>query len=550
MRTLLSFLLCCNIIQTLSAVGPVPSAITEVTVYRSGAKITREATVTVPAGPSEVTLDNLSPYFNGNSLQVRIAGDARLNAAVFQLRTPGPEAVDPRIQVLRDSMISINDLFALVRDEDNILNEEARLIRESQSRVATSGTGDKTTLSVSELRELAQFYSQRLLEIRVRQMELKARTRELQKLQNEMNEVLRQLQPNTTNSIGEIVLKLLADRPQTLKITCTYLVRNAAWEPLYDLRSAGFGTPVALMYKANVRNGTGYDWKQVQLHLSSAQPLANNDRPILHPVFIDFRPTTVINEVLLQADASTALNAYQMEQVNIRGSRSKETDYYIDGIRVSGELPPIAAEEDFSALFDVADPQDIPADGKLNVVTIGEQEIPAAYEYHAVPKVESAVFLLAKITDYGQYNLLPGKANIFYEDTYIGQTAVNPNTTADSLLLSLGRDEQITVKRVQPGDFRERRKIFGSRIRETYVYEISIKNNKSTGITVDLLDQIPVSKQKDIEVTLEDRGGAKYDADFGKLEWQIEVPPGKNKKVRFRYSVEYPKDRQVQISKM
>ncbi|MBK6997566.1 MAG: DUF4139 domain-containing protein [Lewinellaceae bacterium] len=162
-----------------------------------------------------------------------------------------------------------------------------------------------------------------------------------------------------------------------------------------------------------------------------------------------------------------------------------------------------------------------------------------------MPKLEPSVFLLAKITDYGRFNLLPGVANIFYQDTYIGQTTVNPHTVTDTLLLSLGRDEQITVKRVQPKDFTEKRKVFSNTIKETYTYEIAIKNNKSIPIKVEILDQIPVSKQKEIVVELLEYEGATYNNEFGKLKWEIEIPANQNKRVRFSYSVKYPKDKAV-----
>ena len=155
------------------------------------------------------------------------------------------------------------------------------------------------------------------------------------------------------------------------------------------------------------------------------------------------------------------------------------------------------------------------------------------------------MFLLAKITDYGRYNLLPGVANIFYQDTYVGQTTVNPQTVADTLLLSLGRDEQITIKRVQPKDLTEKRKVFSSTIKETYTYEIALKNNKSIPIKVEILDQIPVSKQKDIVVELEEHEGSTYNSEFGKLKWEVDIPANQSKRVRFTYSVKYPKDKVV-----
>jgi uncharacterized protein (TIGR02231 family) len=237
----------------------------------------------------------------------------------------------------------------------------------------------------------------------------------------------------------------------------------------------------------------------------------------------------------------------QVETRDLARGRA-EASVAMDELIAPEPLEPDAGDE-LIASFDLSKPQTILADGQENVVTVDEQDMPAQYEYHAVPKLDPAVFLLAKITDYGKYNLLPGTANIFYQDTYIGQTFVNPQTVADTMLISLGRDEQITIKRVQPKDFTERRKIFNSSIRETYTYEIAVKNNKSIPIQIEILDQVPVSKQKDIEVTLEERDGAEYNETFGKIKWDIQVPANQSKRVRFTYSIKYPKDKVVAVGK-
>ena len=541
MRIILSSLLLAGCAVVLQAGNPVTPKTVEVTVYRSGAKITSTATVKVPTGASEVIFENLSPYFNGNSLQVKIKGDARLNGAVFQLKNPAPAPENPRARTIRDSLTLLGDALVVNDQENKVLEDEIRMLQKNSERVGISATGQPGSLSVTELKELANFYRERMLEIRDRQQKLSLVQRGVKTVYERMQAELKRLQPNTGNQTGEITLKIDANTAQNLEISCTYLVSNAGWTPLYDLRSAGLDKPLQLTYKANVRNSTGFDWKSVALHLSSAQPLTNNNRPILNPVYVDFRPMAYYQD----QKAAASGNVYQMEQVV-----TADPNTYEEHIGLAPGQPPVPEiaspeESELLSVFDLPTPQDILADGKDNIVTVEETEIPAAYEYHAVPKVEPAVFLLAKISDYGQYNLLPGQANIFFQDTYVGQTWVNPQTTADTLLLSLGRDEQLTIKRVQPKDFTERRKIFGSKIRETYLYEISIKNNKPKSVTVELIDQIPISKQKDIVVELEDRGGAKVSAEFGKLEWSVEVPAGQTKKIRFSYSVEYPKDKGV-----
>ena len=511
--------------------------ISEVTVYRSGAKISSVATVKVPAGKSEVIFDNLSPSFNGNSLQVKIKGSATLVSAVFRLKTPGPAPENPRVITLRDSLTGLGDENERIRDERNVLGKEIELLDVNTKRVGTTLPGQTTSLTTSELKELGAFYRQRLLEIKARLLELTIKERKINDLYKKMQDALALLSPNTGNQTGEIALKIDAPAGQSLEITCIYLITQAGWTPLYDLRSEGLNKPLRLVYKANVFNQSGFDWKNINLHLSSATPMANNNRPIMTPVFADFRPLTVYNE-----QNRPEMNTYQMRD-NMRASGSIG-EQPVEDVDVNP-----ATENDFLTAFDLSKPQDILADGKENIITVDEQDIPVTYEYHTVPKLEASVFLLAKVTDYGKYNLLPGMANLFFQETFVGQSFVNTQITSDTLILSLGRDDQMTVKRVKPQDFTDRKKIFDKYIKETYTYEISIKNNKSVPVQVNVLDQIPVSKQEDIKVELEDKGGARYNEEYGKMEWNIDIPPGQNKKVRFTYTLKYPKDKPVGITK-
>lgn len=553
MRTLPILFFCFFLIQSLFADNRTTPIISEVTVYRSGAKVSSIATVKVPAGTSEVIFENLSPYFDANSLQVRIKGSATLNAAVFSMNTPGPGPESPRAPILRDSLILLGDEFTRIRDEREVLNSENSLIGQKMAQIGVSTPNNTTTtLTVAELRELTAFFHQRLMEIKDRLLQLTIKERKTNELYQKLQTVLLQLQPNTSNSTGQIALKIEAANSQSLEIVCTYLVTEASWSPLYDLRSEGIGKPLKLVYKANVKNLSGFDWKGVKLHLSTANPMANNDRPILNPIFIDFRPVYTYysddrrkQDQLYQMAPST--NMAQTKDLARAGSgpgREEAERDIMDEIPMLNP-PIITGGDELITNFDLGKLQDIQANGLDNIVSVDEQEIPAEYEYHAVPKIDPAVFLLAKITDYGKYNLLPGTANIFYQDTYIGQTMVNPNTVSDTMLLSLGRDEQITIKRMQPKDFTERKKIFSNTVKETYAFEIVIKNNKTIPVKIEVLDQVPISKQKEITVELEDKGGAIFNEDYGKLKWELEIPANQSKRLYFSYSVKYPKDKPI-----
>lgn len=538
--------------QNIFAENRLTPVITEVTVYRSGAKVSSVATVKVPAGSSEVIFENLSPYFNANSLQVRIKGGATLNAAVFSMNTPGPGPESPRAPVLRDSIVLMGDEFTRIRDDRDVLNSENQLISQKMAQIGISTPlQNTTTLSVAELKDLTSFFRQRLMEIKNMLLNLSIRERKINEVYRKLQADLQKLQPNTANATGQIALKIESTSSQSLEIICTYLVTQAGWTPLYDLRSEGFGKPLQLLYKANVRNLSGFDWKAVTLHLSTANPLANNDRPILTPIFVDFRPVYTYYD-----DAKSKDQLYQMapapNMAQTRDfSRAEGAGQVLSEVAIAPadmdvlDITAPNSTEDLITNFDLPKPQDILANGLDNIVTVDEKEMPADYEYHAVPKLDPAVFLLAKLSDYGKYNLLPGIANIFYQDTYIGQTQVNPNTVSDTMLLSLGRDEQITIKRMQPKDFTGRKKVFSNTVKETYSYEIAVKNNKSMPINIEILDQIPVSKQKDITVELLEKEGAIFNEDYGKLKWQLEIPANTSKRVKFTYTVKYPKDKAV-----
>ncbi len=63
-----------------------------------------------------------------------------------------------------------------------------------------------------------------------------------------------------------------------------------------------------------------------------------------------------------------------------------------------------------------------------------------------------------------------------------------------------------------------------------------------------LKDQYPLPSLKEIEVELLDNGGSSVNKENGILSWQVELAPGESRKMRFSYSVKYPKDRTLNLN--
>jgi uncharacterized protein (TIGR02231 family) len=194
--------------------------------------------------------------------------------------------------------------------------------------------------------------------------------------------------------------------------------------------------------------------------------------------------------------------------------------------------------------YEIDLPYDINSDGELHSVTIKEQLIDCILKNYAVPRMDKEAYLLAEIADWQNLDLLPGETNIIMDDTYIGKSVIDPNTTADTMNLSLGRDRRLAVKRTLVKELSSL-KTSGKESRQVFTYEITVKNNKLTDVNLLLKDQHPLSSIKEVEVKLDDAGGASVNPETGVLTWKIDLKPGESQKVRFTYTVKYPKDKRI-----
>ncbi|MEM6967362.1 MAG: DUF4139 domain-containing protein, partial [Bacteroidota bacterium] len=118
----------------------------------------------------------------------------------------------------------------------------------------------------------------------------------------------------------------------------------------------------------------------------------------------------------------------------------------------------------------------------------------------------------------------------------------------DTLDLSLGRDQKVLVKRTKVKEL-TKKQFLQSKKKMTLAYKIKVKNNRSQPIDFELLDQIPISNLKEISVDVKETAGAQYFENTGKLKWNFKLKPGETKTVEFRFSITYPKSKEIKISK-
>src|SRR5665647_496206 len=203
-------------------------------------------------------------------------------------------------------------------------------------------------------------------------------------------------------------------------------------------------------------------------------------------------------------------------------------------------IPTVQVENQTAVNFEIKTPYTIKSDNKNYTVDIEFYDLPAMYQYFCVPKIEKDAFLIAKIVDWEKYNLLEGEANVFFEETYVGKTLLDVRYASDTLEISLGRDKKVSVNREKIKDFTTKQFI-GNKKEETRTWKTTVKNNKNQEINMIVLDQVPVSTAEDIEVNVLNISGAKHDPATGEIKWEFTLNPMDKKELDLKYTVKYPK---------
>jgi uncharacterized protein (TIGR02231 family) len=534
------------------------SKIEHVTVFFNGAQIERSAKGPLSIGRSEIVFSGLTAQLDERSVQVSGDGDFTLLSVSQRTNYAASEAAKDTLDDLTKQHEILSERIKLEDNQLFVMQQEETILQRNQ--VQLIGV-QNSPLRLDDLKQMIDFQRLRFNDLLNKRLEIE---KDLKNLKEKLMAVDRQIGEQRiakTLATKEIIALVETNSGASASFKISYIVPNSRWTPTYDLRVRNLTDPLSLQMKANVTQASGEDWNDVKLTLSTGNPTESGSKPTLKTWFLK----------------------RQESELNFRGSRSEGTNYYIDGTRVRNQLdsnrlfqekiagieiqnkqsqkmkapvPPPALEPNFtpqvaekqqvtSTIFNIEQAYSIPKNGKANVVDIKSLTIPANYEHYVAPKLDADAFLTAKVSEWEQYSLLSGEANLFLEGIFTGKMFLNAKSTDDTLTISLGRDKNVVVTRTKLKDF-TKTKFLSDRRSDSRAYEISVKNKRNTPLNILIEDQVPVSTDKAIEVE-KDVNTAEIDALTGKIAWKLKVAASKEAKVKFNYTVKYPKDYRLNV---
>jgi hypothetical protein len=563
------------------------------TVFKTGAELTHHVTATLKQGANELVVDNIANVIDINSIQIKTASAVTLMGVEFANNYLVPIEKSVRVKMLEDSVEKLQMNWEILNENLSTNTELFEVLRANKDL-----KGTQNGLSVSEVVKLMDYYKIKLTELQEVKHSL---TQKLRKNEEVKTRLLNQINEESgkQNAVaGKIILQLSVAAQAKYDFVLSYIANNAYWTPFYDVRLEDIKSPMKIITKAKIAQTTGIDWKQVRLSLSTATPSVYGAAPILNAWYLSYiNPIQYYNKKLMASNSIQSLGARQLDPVILNETKDfsekpmnqSQPIYVVDGNVMSREeFSKISSNaiksqqflsgneaantygaqaaagafiitlkeglEDYVSVsentmnmnYDIELLYDIPTTGRPQTATLASQDVQANYKHYAVPKLDKDAYLMAEINDWGKLNLLPGEANIIFEGTYIGKSFIDPSSTNDTLNLTLGRDKRVVVKRDKLIDYSSV-KFLGTNKLQKFTYQIVVKNTKKESINLLLKDQFPLSTNKEIEVELTDDGGAEINKDLGILNWKLKIAAGDSKKIKFTYTVKFPKDKNVNI---
>ncbi len=531
--------------------------ISEVTVYTDRALVTRRGTVALTGNETELTIASLPATLETDS--VRATGSGTIAVRLLGVRSEiifsSEPVYDDRTAAVTQQIQELETQRRAIDDKITARKIQIKFVEGlSEKSVASFSNGiAKQQVGLNETGELLNFLGTNYLKYVSAIAQHERQQHELDNQMAALSEQLWEVQSPYSQQSFNIIVAIEASGSGNFELEVSYVVGRSQWVPLYDLRVNTTTNQINLNYLAEVNQNTGEDWTGVALTLSTAKPGLGSLPPKLEPWYIDILRPKSAQTPALPALMRTSRQAPEAEM---------KTDYMAFGIEDEAQfadysqedtgsyLPVIEAEtatakvsrEGGTVSFQVGGNTNIPSDGTPHKVTVFSENYPFKPEYIAVPRLVSFAYLQAVVVNpLTGATLLPGKANIFRDNTFVGTVELDNISPGAEFKLNLGIDEGLKIDR----ELVERqvdKKLISQQRRTSYAYRLNVTNLKQVQIHLTLREQLPVSRNEQIKVRSTLTNPKIPPGEMGLLEWQISLLPHAKQELYYQFVVEHPPD--------
>ncbi len=524
------------------------SRVAAVTVFPDRAGVTRSAALHLPKGEHVIKIAPLPGAVEPDSVTARGLGQAEVTIygvrlAVTQLET----GQDPKVKALEEGIRNAMRRQQQLRKLKEVLGQERAYLASIKAASSEQIGKDLITKSpsASDAAALLNFMDEAYLKNFERDQkadeELQERAEELDRLQRELAELTQGRLRQETAILVDVGVRDAG----TFRLDVSYRVPGASWQPSYEARALSTADEVGLLTYGLVRQGTGEDWIDAALTLSTAQPALAGSMPELEPWFLRPREAQQpLSEGLMRMNAAMEMGASEAKDARAQSSEVLEKEAGLAVAAASTQGPAVT--------YTLPKPSTIPADWQPHRVPISTQVFKAGLAYETTPRLAPYAFLRAKAVNTSEALFLPGPVSVFLDGAYVATSDLKLIAPGEELDLFLGVDERVKVERKQLKERVEVSLLPGLRGKTKstdYEFLTTIENFTGRRISVTAFDQVPVSQREEIVVESVQYSPPEVEKDPekpGVFTWKLELAPTQKQELRLSYRVRYPVDMQVQ----
>ncbi len=520
-----------------------PSRVEAVTVFRTGARVTRVAQVEVPAGDTRVLLAGLPADLDDGSLRVEGHGTARVRVhGVTVERVTGERAEAAEARAVEARLEQLLDEDRALDDRAKAAAARARFVESLRSTYSDERARNLAVRPVSarEWAELVAFVDRTLAAAAADARQAAVARRGLARRLEAARAEAERLSAKRGLTTKRVAVEIAAEEAGHLALAVSYTVASAGWQPIWEARLAPKESKVELSLHGSVWQRTGEDWKGVKLAVSTAAPARGLFVPALETRWLD-RAAPLRREVAAApAPRATA------EAMRTKATRPREDD------ATEEDAPDIVAEEAqasveeglLAASFTAPRRESVDGAGQTRKIMLTRFPLDAELTRTAAPRLDRAAFLTAKLVNGTGIPFLAGTAGIYVGDQLIGRAPLPFTPAGGELKLAFGADDRVEIDRRVIERNHDTAGLVNKDDVWSYRVRIAVKSRWAGPVKLTLLDLVPVARDASLHVEVLDGSTppTREDPEHpGVRAWDLELGPRQERVVELRYRVKAPR---------
>ncbi len=523
--------------SALAAPQAVDSRIDAVTVYSSGATVTRTTSVSLNAGETVLRFSGLSSEMDRRRVQVELLGDGvRLGQIKFS-DVQQRDAFDTQVRDLQQQIEALEDNIAQINDSNRTAELKLKFLDGIAQGYAKESwfEGARGSADISSWRGALQVLDEGSAEARaaIRENNQRKRSaeRDLSQLQREMQQLRGQRKVST-----DVLVTVSAATAQDAQIKLHYYQRNAGWAPKYVANLDSDSRRLQLTQKAEVTQNTDEDWNNVALTLTTSEPSGAMQAPEVFSEFLRLRdPMVPMAEDMAASGIRRMAATSVLEEVAVQAAPKGAAQVDVGAYTVTYQVPgrvDVANDRDDEASFDLAE---------MNFTTELVTRI--------VPRESAQAFLVAKFIYDEDLPLYANNMLVYVDQVFVGETWLPTALPQDEITLPVGQDRRVEFSVRNQGGRTGESGFIGRRKQELIANLFEITNRRESATLVEVFDRYPTAVDDDIEVTLPREATPPTETDFddkpGVIVWRKSLGPAETWGINHQYEISYPADKSL-----